>query len=121
MSRAEIKDKENIKMDFFLKESYKIRLFEEMLIDQYSKGKIKGTLHTSIGQETIPVVIYQYLTEDDWIFSNHRGHGHFLARTNDYLGLACEILGKKNGVSGGVGEVSIYMRKIIFQMVFKVV
>ena len=40
---------------------------------------------------------------DDFIMSNHRGHGHFIARTKDINGLFAEIMGKTTGVSKGMG------------------
>ena len=43
------------------------------------------------------------LVPGDLIFSNHRCHGHFLARTGNVEGLIAEIMGKKAGVCGGRG------------------
>jgi len=37
------------------------------------------------------------------VFSNHRCHGHFLAKEDDPEGLLAEIMGRKNGVCGGRG------------------
>jgi len=37
------------------------------------------------------------------VISNHRGHGHYISRTNDIEGLMFEIMGKKDGCSGGIG------------------
>ena len=39
----------------------------------------------------------------DIIFSNHRGHGHFLAYCEDIVGLFSEIMGKEIGVCQGIG------------------
>jgi TPP-dependent pyruvate/acetoin dehydrogenase alpha subunit len=44
-----------------------------------------------------------HLGPSDHVFSHHRGHGHFLARTGDATGLLAEIMGKAAGVCGGVG------------------
>jgi TPP-dependent pyruvate/acetoin dehydrogenase alpha subunit len=43
------------------------------------------------------------LRATDHVFSNHRCHGHFLARTGDAYGLLAELLGRPDGVSGGIG------------------
>ena len=43
------------------------------------------------------------LIQGDVIFTNHRGHGHFLARTGDVNGLIAEVMGKQSGVCGGRG------------------
>jgi TPP-dependent pyruvate/acetoin dehydrogenase alpha subunit len=39
----------------------------------------------------------------DIIFSNHRGHGHYLAYCSDIKGLVAEIMGLQEGVCAGVG------------------
>ncbi|MGE4158386.1 MAG: thiamine pyrophosphate-dependent enzyme, partial [Planctomycetota bacterium] len=60
-------------------------------------------LHTSLGQEIVPVALRTSLTREDWIFSNHRGHAHFLALHEDFKGLMAEIMGREGAVCGGVG------------------
>jgi TPP-dependent pyruvate/acetoin dehydrogenase alpha subunit len=40
---------------------------------------------------------------NDFVVSNHRNHGHYLAFTNDFKGLLNELKGSKEGVSGGRG------------------
>ena len=81
----------------------KIRIFEKKLLELFSEGKINGTTHTCIGQEEVAVSIMNNIIEDDFIFSNHRGHGHYLARFNDMEGLFCEIIGKQGAICNGVG------------------
>src|SRR6516225_7829912 len=80
-----------------------IRRFEESLLDLFERGLLNGTTHACIGQEADAVAIMEHLDEDDHVFSNHRCHGHFLARTGDALGLMAEIMGKPEGVCGGIG------------------
>jgi len=80
-----------------------IRKFEELLLDLYSKGKLFGTTHTYVGQEAIAVSVIEHLNDSDIVFSNHRCHGHFLAKEDDPIGLLAEIMGRKEGVCGGRG------------------
>jgi pyruvate dehydrogenase E1 component alpha subunit len=80
-----------------------IRYFELALLDLFTAGKIAGTTHTCLGQEHVPVVLQPLLDDADWVFSNHRGHGHYLARFGDTRGLLAEIMGREGGVCGGVG------------------
>ncbi len=80
-----------------------IRRFEENLLDMFDHGLLNGTTHACVGQEADAVAVIEHLTEDDHVFSNHRCHGHFLARTGDALGLLAEIMGKPEGVCGGIG------------------
>ncbi len=80
-----------------------IRLFEEKLLALFSAGKLSGTVHTCIGQELAAVAIADALREGDWIFSNHRCHGHYLAWTDDVRGLLAEIMGLPSGICAGRG------------------
>jgi 2-oxoisovalerate dehydrogenase E1 component len=80
-----------------------IRGVEKRLLDLFSEGKLFGTVHTCIGQEWSGIAVAEGLVDGDVIFTSHRGHGHFLARTGDVAGLIAEVMGKKAGVCGGRG------------------
>jgi 2-oxoisovalerate dehydrogenase E1 component len=80
-----------------------IRRFEERLLRLFSEGKLSGTVHTCIGQELCALAVIENLRKDDWIFSNHRCHGHYLARFNDVRGLLAEIMGLPQGICAGRG------------------
>ncbi len=80
-----------------------IRAFELKLLDLYGKGLLNGTTHTCLGQEYIPVAMEALLDPRDHVFSNHRGHGHYLARFRDPAGLLAEIMGREGAVCAGVG------------------
>ncbi|MFC0862039.1 thiamine pyrophosphate-dependent dehydrogenase E1 component subunit alpha [Sphaerimonospora cavernae] len=80
-----------------------IRAFELKLLDLYGRGLLNGTTHTCLGQEYIPVAMEGLLDPRDHVFSNHRGHGHYLARFRDPAGLFAEIMGREGAVCDGVG------------------
>ncbi len=81
-----------------------IRHTETALLELFSKGKVRGTVHTCLGQEACAVGVVSALNRDiDIIFSNHRGHGHYLAYCQDVKGLVAEILGLPSGVCQGLG------------------
>lgn len=82
---------------------YTIRRTEELLLEYFSKGLLRGTTHTYLGQEAIAVSALSYLGEHDVVTSYHRSHGHFLAYCNDYKKLIAEIIGDSQGVCYGVG------------------
>ena len=83
---------------------YAIRLFEQSLLDLFSTGVLAGTTHTCLGQETVAVGVVSAIDRSrDIVFSNHRGHGHFLAYCGQIERLYLEILGKPGGVCGGRG------------------
>lgn len=79
-----------------------IRRFEERLLTLFAAGEISGTTHTCLGQEYVPVALAPMLRRD-FILSNHRGHGHYLAHCGDVEGLLAELLGREGGVCNGVG------------------
>jgi TPP-dependent pyruvate/acetoin dehydrogenase alpha subunit len=81
-----------------------IRSFEQMLLEQFARGHVAGTTHTCIGQEIAAVAVTAALDRShDCVFSNHRGHGHFLAYCGEAFLLLAEILGRPDGVCGGRG------------------
>jgi len=80
-----------------------IRLFEEKAESLFIKGELFGTIHACIGQEAVSVGIISNLMKNDLVLSNHRGHGHFIAFTDDIEGIISELMGKKNGVCQGRG------------------
>src|SRR5205085_10545173 len=80
-----------------------IRHFELALLDLFARGELHGTTHTCLGQEYVPVALAPLLTARDYVFSNHRGHGHYIARFGDPDGLLAEIMGRAGGVCHGVG------------------
>jgi 2-oxoisovalerate dehydrogenase E1 component len=86
-----------------IKQAVLIRKTEEKLLELFSLGKLNGTVHTCVGQELSAVAVLNNLLQDDFVVSNHRGHGHYIARTGDVKGMIAEILGKKSGSVGGVG------------------
>jgi pyruvate dehydrogenase E1 component alpha subunit len=79
-----------------------IRHFELKLLELFASGHIAGTTHTCLGQEYIPVALTPLLTPA-FTFSNHRGHGHYLAQFGDIDGLLAEICGREGAVCGGHG------------------
>ncbi|GAA0854016.1 thiamine pyrophosphate-dependent dehydrogenase E1 component subunit alpha [Streptosporangium amethystogenes subsp. fukuiense] len=80
-----------------------VRHFELKLLELYGRGELGGTTHTCLGQEYVPVALRPLLGPADHVFSNHRGHGHYLARFRDPHGLLAEIMGRRGAVCGGVG------------------
>ena len=74
-----------------LEKLIEIRKFEEKSIRLYESGKIWGYLHPCIGQEAIPVGACYAIGKGDYIISNHRGHGHLIARGADIREMIKEL------------------------------
>lgn len=74
-----------------------IRNFEERAYEIFGTGVIAGTLHTYLGQEAVAAGIIANLTDDDFITSTHRGHGHVLAKGASPDRMMAELFGKETG------------------------
>src|SRR3546814_13539726 len=71
-----------------------IRRAEERLQALFADGEVPGFIHLSIGQEAVPVGISASLGSEDTVASNHRGHGHALAKGVDLDGFFAEVMGR---------------------------
>src|SRR5690625_4809501 len=80
-----------------------IRRFEESVEKLFQEGKIHGTMHLCIGQEATAVGACSVLEQEDKITSNHRGHGHSIAKGTKVKGMMAELLGKETGYCKGKG------------------
>lgn len=87
----------------FFSAMYRIRRFEETVLDEFKRGVFSGTTHTSLGQEANAVGVISAMGEDDIIVTNHRCHGHFLAYGGDMRSLFAELMGRSTGVCSGRG------------------
>ena len=80
-----------------------IRQFEERVEKEFAQGAIPGFAHVYLGQEASGVGICHDLTDEDWIGSTHRGHGHCLAKGCEIGPMMREIMGKVGGLCNGKG------------------
>ena len=87
----------------FLEQMLTIRYFEEQVDKFYMEGKVHGTGHLYIGMEAVAVGTILALDKKDVITSNHRGHGHCIAKGADIRLMMAELLGKATGYCKGKG------------------
>ncbi len=81
----------------------RIRAFEQAAMAGHAAGEIPGPLHPSIGQEAVAAGICANLRTDDRLTSNHRGHGHAIAKGADPARMMLELYGRAGGYCGGKG------------------
>ncbi len=81
----------------------RIRICEESLVDPILKREIHCPVHLYSGQEAVATGVGAALEQKDYIFGNHRSHGHYLAKGGDMPAMIAEIYGKENGCSRGRG------------------
>lgn len=91
----------------FLHDLYKtmlrIRLCEESLIGPILNREIFCPCHLYSGQEAVAAGICASLTKKDYVFSNHRSHGHFIAKGGSLPEMLAEIYCRETGCSRGRG------------------
>ena len=84
-------------------EMLRIRIVEEKIADLYPEQEMRCPIHLCIGEEAIAVGVCANLENRDIIMSNHRSHGHYLAKGGDLKALIAELYGKSTGCSRGRG------------------
>src|SRR5699024_911475 len=80
-----------------------IRNFEENVKRFFAAGEIPGFVHLYSGEEAIATGVCSHLSDDDYITSTHRGHGHCVAKGGDLKAMMAEIFGKSTGLCKGKG------------------
>ena len=80
-----------------------IRRVQETIERRYLEDHMRSPVHLCIGQEAISAGFCHALHRDDYISSNHRGHGHYLAKGGGLNALIAELHCRKTGCSEGYG------------------
>jgi pyruvate dehydrogenase E1 component alpha subunit len=80
-----------------------IRMVENKIIELYPEQDMRCPVHLSIGQEAVSAGVCANLRNEDAVLSNHRSHGHYLAKGGDLKAMLAEIYGKIDGCSKGRG------------------
>ena len=80
-----------------------IREFEDVAAQYLFKGEVRGSVHQYSGQEAIATGVCFHLEKNDFVASNHRGHGHAIAKGVSPVKMMCELFGKTGGTSQGKG------------------
>jgi len=79
------------------------RRVEEALACRYAEQEMRCPMHLCIGQEAVAVGVSAALEPADMVFSNHRAHGHYLAKGGNLIAMIAEIYGLSGGCCGGRG------------------
>ena len=79
----------------------RIRAFESKALKLFEENKLRGSVHLYIGEEAVAATVCSRLTDDDYITSTHRGHGHCIAKGADLNKSMAELMGKATGYCKG--------------------
>jgi pyruvate dehydrogenase E1 component alpha subunit len=81
----------------------RIRRIEEALALRYAEQEMRCPMHLCIGQEAIASGVSSALKATDRMYSNHRAHGHYLAKGGSLNAMIAELYGRASGCCGGRG------------------
>ena len=96
-------DISNEKLIGMYQKMLRLREFDERSARLMEQARVHGSVHLYCGQEAIGVGVCEALEPDDYIISNHRGHGHLLAKGGDPKLMFAELFAKANGYNRGKG------------------
>lgn len=82
---------------------YYLRYVEEVIAAEYRQGLMKCPVHLYTGQEGVAAGVALNLAKEDYVTSNHRSHGHYLAKGGDLKKLMAEVYCLPSGCTGGWG------------------
>jgi pyruvate dehydrogenase E1 component alpha subunit len=90
-------------MQSLLYSMLRIRMVEEEIAERYADQQMRCPTHLCIGQEAVCVGVGAALQLDDKVYSNHRAHGHYLAKGGDLPRMIAELYGRATGCCSGRG------------------
>jgi TPP-dependent pyruvate/acetoin dehydrogenase alpha subunit len=70
--------------------------FEDEIVKLWEAGEIHSPVHFSGGNEEPLIEIFKDIKEEDWVFSTHRSHYHFLLKGAGREWLKNEILSNRS-------------------------
>jgi TPP-dependent pyruvate/acetoin dehydrogenase alpha subunit len=82
---------------------WRIRVFEERVGELTRANEVHGLVHLSVGQEAVAVGVCGQLRDDDAVYSNHRAHGHAIAKGAPLGRVMAELMGRQDGLCRGMG------------------
>jgi TPP-dependent pyruvate/acetoin dehydrogenase alpha subunit len=81
----------------------KIRLFEKTVHQLIIQNLAFGSIHFYTGEEAIATGVCFCLERKDYIISNHRCHGHIIAKGGDTGRMLAELMAREDGYCKGKG------------------
>jgi len=81
----------------------KSRLFEESVTQLWKDGLISGEMHLGTGEEAIIAGVVSHLDTHDAMALDHRGTAALVMHGVDPILILRELLGKSDGLCGGMG------------------
>lgn len=80
-----------------------LRHVDEMLLELKMQDLVMDGFHPYSGEEACAIGTSLSLKKDDYVISNHRPQGHSMAKGSAPRKIFAEMLGRRGGVSEGIG------------------
>ena len=77
------------------------RMFDERVVQMYSRGLIPGSVFPGIGEEATFIGACRAVSHEDYLVCTLRGYAHELTKGTDPKCLLAELLGRATGLCGG--------------------
>ncbi len=81
----------------------KVNLVESRIAHEYKNEKMRCPIHLSLGQEAVAAAMGCIMKKNDFVFSGHRSHAHYIVKNGSINKMIAELYGKKSGCSKGRG------------------
>ena len=81
----------------------RIQKVELKVAELYHHDEMKTPINLCLGQEAVAAGVCLNLKTDDYVFSNHRGHGHYIAKGGGVKAMVAELYNRETGCSRGRG------------------
>ena len=81
----------------------KIRKVQLKIDELYHEDDMRTPVHLCIGQEAVAVGVCANLKVNDYVFTTHRGHAHYIAKGGDIKAMIAELYNRETGCSKGRG------------------
>lgn len=100
---SDIKDFSNEVLLNLYRIMQEIRMVEQKIGELYRDNEMKTPIHLCNGQEAVSAGVCANLRDTDYMFSNHRGHGHYIAKKGNLREMIAELYNRETGCSKGRG------------------
>lgn len=91
----------------------RLRAFEDKIAEEFKAKNIHCPIHLSHGNERNLIKIFKNIDKNDYVFSTHRNHYHYLLHTDNIARLLVKITVKNDSMHTSDPESHFYSSSIV--------